>query len=84
MCPKTYNGGDLLVYDPYEETVLRAQLPRSKVLGGAWAQHPHCNTFVAEEEDRHSFVIYIDNRMLSDSYKTADECKAIKLQHGLL
>jgi len=85
MCPKTYNGGDfLLVYDPYKETVLHAKLPKGKILGGAWAQHPHCNTFVAEEEDRHSFVIYIDNRMLSQSYKTADECKAIKEQHGLV
>jgi hypothetical protein len=82
MCPKTYDGGDLLVWDPYKEHVLRAKLPKGKILGGAWAQHPHCNTYVAKKEDRHSFVIYIDNRMLSKSYKTADECSAIKAQHG--
>lgn len=50
-----------------------------RVIGGSWPQRPHCNERVQSQEGRYSFVIYLDNRVLSTSYVFLDD--ALHHQH---
>ena len=66
FCARTVRGGDLIVQTPTGPTKLSTTA--GKVIGGSWAQYPHCNFPVHKNDNRHSFVVYLDHRMLSSSY----------------
>jgi hypothetical protein len=75
FCPNHVTGGELLVQyssrlpdggvDLYHKKI---HLSPGVILGGAWAQNPHCNLKVQDGKQRHSWVIYLDYRHLSSRY----------------
>ena len=67
VCVSDCKGGELCCLPPTGgPTIVDTSVPT--VVGGSWAQYPHCNLPVLRG-DRHSFVIYMDHRNLADSYK---------------
>lgn len=66
FCARTVMGGGLLLLNP-KGFVESIDMFAGKVVGGSWAQHPHCNEEVLNG-DRHSFVVYLDNRAIAKSY----------------
>jgi hypothetical protein len=71
FCPNTYKGGHLIAQLPTGEK-RTVKLEEGVVAGGSWAQHPHCNSPVNKGEDRRSFVVYLDHRVISKSYIVVD------------
>lgn len=69
--PETYVGGDLLVMT--EHGIIRHKFKAGEIVGGQWQLLPHCNSKVAKGEDRRSFVLYLDKRVLSSSYKVVNK-----------
>ena len=61
---KTYKGGDLITRLPGGKQTF--ELSAGIVVGGRWAQYPHCVT--KAEEGRRSFVVYLDYRGLMPNY----------------
>ncbi len=61
---RTYQGGDLITYT--SEGKITVPLERGWILGGLWAQYPHCIT--EAEIGRMSFVVYLDYRVLLTKY----------------
>jgi hypothetical protein len=74
FCPHTVDGGDLVVLLPSGRKRV-VKLGEGVVLGGSWAQGPHCNTPVSPSDDRRSFVVYMDKRVASASYKVVDKVR---------
>ena len=68
FCLNTARGGELQVMMPKETVEVR--LKEGVVLGGIWAQYPHANKPVAPGEERHSFIVYLDKRVLNSQYWT--------------
>lgn len=66
FCPQTVTGGELIVQYP-DEPPKRIKTDAGVIVGGCWAQFPHCNAEV-KQGDRRSFVVYLDHRVLSTSY----------------
>ena len=64
--PEDYDGGDLMVMT--ETGLVRHKFKAGQIVGGHWQQLPHCNTKIADGEDRRSFVLYLDKRVLSSRY----------------
>lgn len=67
LCANPVRGGELCCLPPYGGVqVIDTNAP--VVVGGSWAQFPHCNAPVLQGQ-RHSFVVYLDNRNASQKYK---------------
>jgi hypothetical protein len=67
VCVSQCKGGELCFLPPEGgPTVINTSIPT--VIGGSWAQYPHCN-FPVRRGNRHSFVVYLDHRNLAESYK---------------
>ena len=64
LCPHTYNGAELLLGECNQKIPMQA----GRVVGGAWHRFPHCNDTLYGDEDRYSFVVYFDYRMLNPNY----------------
>ena len=62
----THEGGDL--YSHTCHGVQKVTLERGVVVGGRWAQLPHCSS--ESNKGRRSFVLYLDYRMFSKNYVT--------------
>jgi hypothetical protein len=67
FCSRTVTGGDLIVQTPNGPQ--KVHLEEGKILGGSWAQHAHCNEAVHPCDDRHSFVVYLNHRVISRDYE---------------
>ena len=65
FCPHTYQGAELLLGAGNHQTI---PMPAGHVLGGSWQHFPHCNSNLSGDQDRYSFVVYFDHRMLNDAY----------------
>jgi len=65
FCPYSYNGAELLCCDNR-----KIPLTAGRVVGGSWHRFPHCNDTLYGDEDRYSFVVYFDYRMLKRSFLT--------------
>ena len=66
LCATRVKGGELCCL-PSSGGVRVVDTTPGTVVGGSWAQYPHCNAPVLEGE-RHSFVVYLDNRNVSSKY----------------
>jgi len=66
MCANPVKGGELCSLPPVGGFTVIDTKPGT-ILGGSWAQYPHCNAPVWQGE-RHSFVVYLDNRHMSSRY----------------
>jgi len=64
FCPYTYDGAELLC----SSSNRKIPMPAGRILAGAWQRFPHCNARLFGDEDRYSFVVYMDYRMLNESY----------------
>lgn len=62
----SYGGGNLSSYTP-KNGVRNITMERGVVVGGRWAQFPHSST--PAQIGRTSFVVYLDYRVLRDSYQ---------------
>ena len=73
FCVETCLGGELMVTLPSGD-VRVIPTTAGVVVGGKWAQFPHCNAPVIDGT-RHSFVCYLDNRSISKSWlcRTVDD-----------
>ena len=71
FCPETFSGGALICRLPCGPC--RVELKAGTIVGGSWAQFPHCNSAVRSGSFRRSFVVYLDNRIVSSSYVTIDK-----------
>ena len=65
FCPHTYKGAELLLGAGINRKI---PMPAGRVVGGSWQRFPHCNAKLSGSEDRYSFVVYFNYRMLQDSY----------------
>jgi len=63
LTPYTYNGAELLC----QANNLKIPLTAGQVIGGSWQRFPHCNDELFSDE-RYSFVVYFDYRMLCEAY----------------
>jgi len=71
ICVSKCRGGELVCLPPTGgPTVIDTSTPT--IIGGSWAQYPHCNLPVLQGV-RHSYVVYTDHRNLAESY--ADKIK---------
>jgi len=66
VCATEVVGGELVCLPPSGNVTVVDTKPGT-VVGGSWAQYPHCNAPVVRGE-RHSFVVYLDNRHASSRY----------------
>jgi len=66
ICCTEVEGGELCCLPPTGGMRVVDTKPGT-VVGGSWAQYPHCNAPVLEGQ-RHSFVVYLDNRNVSEKY----------------
>ena len=55
FCPKGVLGGELVVHEKNGE-VRKIVMDAGKIVGGKWAQHPHCNEMVLPGYDRRSWL----------------------------
>lgn len=84
FCPRTVYGGEVCILHP-EKGVQFVQLHEGEVLGGSWAQYPHCNDRVLqglEIDIRRSFVVYLDNRAICEAYRCRTDIINSLLQGG--
>lgn len=63
LTPHNYKGAELLIGDSNRKIPMTA----GRVVGGSWQRFPHCNGKLWGDE-RYSFVVYYDWRMLGESY----------------
>ena len=63
LTPYTYDGAALLSGASNRKIPMVA----GEVVGGSWQSFPHCNDTL-RSGDRYSFVVYLDYRMLRESY----------------
>jgi hypothetical protein len=70
-------GGDLVVTTE-DGKVVELDTSPGRVIGGKWAQLPHCNTPLISGE-RHSYVCYLDNRVLSTSWTCRTRVEGFEL-----
>jgi hypothetical protein len=77
FCAKSVKGGELVVNHPCLGAT-KIHLIEGKIVGGLWAQYPHCNEQVDDCEDRHSFVVYLDHRAISQSYIFLENNRFVK------
>jgi hypothetical protein len=73
FCLDTVEGGELQVNMPQESVEIH--MKEGAVLGGLWAQYPHANKPVATGAERHSFIVYLDKRVLNSQYWTQQDFK---------
>lgn len=68
FCPATndFGGGELIVH--LNGRTMKIPMTSGTMVGGAWAQFPHCTESVAWG-NRRSFVVYLDHRVISKSFK---------------
>ena len=66
VCANEVKGGELCCLPPSGGVRVVDTKPGT-IVGGSWAQYPHCNAPVLQGE-RHSFVVYLDNRHVSTRY----------------
>ena len=66
VCATEVVGGELVCLPPSGNVSVVDTKPGT-VVGGSWAQYPHCNAPVIQGE-RHSFVVYLDHRHASSRY----------------
>ena len=71
FCLETVEGGEVRVMMPHQ--TIDVHLKQGVVLGGTWAQYPHCNQPIAAGAKRHSFVAYLDHRVLNNKYWTRQD-----------
>jgi hypothetical protein len=68
FCARTFERGQLISLTPSGARSIH--LKAGCVLGGRWAQFPHCNWHPTA--DRRSFVLYLDQRVLCNKYVAVD------------
>ena len=71
FCPNTTEGGELVVTTPKETVEIHLQ--EGTVLGGRWGQYPHSNKPVPPRAKRHSFIVYLDKRVVNKQYWTRQD-----------
>ena len=71
FCLETVEGGEVSISMPHQ--TVNVHLKEGMVLGGTWAQYPHCNLPLVPGSDRHSFIVYLDHRMLNSKYWTRND-----------
>ena len=77
FCVRNSNGGDLVVTTPEGKPIV-IETTAGRVIGGKWAQLPHCNTKLQSGE-RHSYVCYLDHRVISTSWKCKTKMEGFEL-----
>jgi len=72
LSPFDCTGGETLVQNPRDlSQPYKIELLPGKVIGGCWAQLPHCTEKVLDtrgRKSRYSFVVYLDHRIFNFKY----------------
>jgi hypothetical protein len=83
FCPEDYKSGDTaFTHESNPEVKLTTLLKSGYVLAGRWARSPHFNVYEGDHalENRTSFVMYCDTRIVNKqyTYKYVQNDRAVK------